>query len=303
MNAADYLDLSNPTTRWALYVAGFALVLVLLAAILAKLGLKKVSLPAWLGGALVGMIVGGVAVGAYVYITKPVEIPPNPMAGEEYDGGNVGMSEGAGGSMGGDMMALGGMSATMPGGMGGPGGPGGRSGGGRIPPRVRAMGLLNGLDLLAGSYAFGLVPEQAEQLVELLEPIKGTGINDDNAEQIAGKISEILSEEQLQLLRRIRPARRNRRGQGGGFDGGSGGPGGPGMASGPGAYPSDYPGMRPPQKSEVEGAEAKAGQAQPKEATEEADPSVELVNRLLGRLKQLATSEAASEPAASGQEK
>lgn len=284
MDLQSYFDLSNPATRWALYVAGIALILVILAAILAKLGAKKVAVPAWLGGGLVGLFIGAGAVAAYVYITKPVEIPPNPAAeGANYDGGGVGMSgEEGGGGMGGGMMGMGG-------GMMGMGGPGG-GGPGNIPPRVRTLGLINGLDVLAGSYALALTPSQAAKLVESLSPLVETGITDDNADAVADSISEILTEEQVSLLRRVRPTG-GRRGGGRGGPGGPGGPGmmgGPGLAGGPGGYPADYPGL---QQQQSQGAEQKSEQSAGSEeqpAPEQENPDRELVERVIAKLRRIA---------------
>jgi len=221
MIASIFDWLSEDPVRWSWVIAAIAVILVLLTFPLAFLGGRRIRVPLWLPVAIVVVTFAGVAVGAWVYITTPVEVKRSPyepgqeaMIAQGAPAEATGQADAAAGGMG--MMGMG-----MPSPGGGPEGypgmdrrPEGAQMGpptGRRVARFQLIGTLRALQRVLPEGAFPMEPEQAKKVLALLEPLAGAdSIDDQKAEQLLQALRDVLTDHQRDIIRQIMEEARRR---------------------------------------------------------------------------------------------
>jgi hypothetical protein len=228
-------DWSSPIT-WgvvgALAVAGILLLLAFMP------WSKRVSLPGWFAGGIVGAVVGGALTAGLMYVF--VVIPPRETPASMGGGGSGGGGGAAGGAM--AMPPMGPMGPMMggAGGMGGmlPGYPGAEqkaAANQAAQTRNRLTAMVRALNLLAGAFSLDLTAEQAAQIHKTVAAIREKDVPDEVIQATYEKLSQILTKEQQDVLQGV-----GGRGAGGGSGAGGGfGQGGPG--GGRGAQQQGWP--------------------------------------------------------------
>ncbi len=215
--AAFSVDWTDPIT-WSVIVAAIAALLVVLTFPAAKLGAQQVHVPIWVPVSIALIAFLGAGAGAWVYITKPIELQRSDAEygreamvvhgggeGGEEQMGQMGMGMGMG------MPSPGGGAVGYPGMEQRPEGASGPHSGGPFA-RFRLIGSLRTIQRLVASGELELTAEQSTKLVNLLQPIaEAEQVSDEQIEQLTQQLSQILTEEQRNALRQAARQRRGNR--------------------------------------------------------------------------------------------